>query len=226
MRIFVFLILGAIVNVAVAWVLAIIHPTGWVLAYVAAPIGSVSASPRSWLSAERRQDGAYDLVTFDDDLSEGSLPVIAQSADSVGGQFAIRMTISEHLDTPAWCFVKRATKGIDGRQQFDMVEEAARGWPFLSVRCETRSSLRPPAAPCITEGVALALNGRPVPALPIWPGFAINTVFYAFVLWLLFAAPFALRRWRRIKRGLCPKCAYPVGTSDVCTECGARVRQP
>jgi hypothetical protein len=60
-------------------------------------------------------------------------------------------------------------------------------------------------------------------ATPMWPGFAINTVFYAAILWLLFATPFALRRWRRIKRGLCPACAYPVGASDVCTECGARV---
>jgi hypothetical protein len=60
-------------------------------------------------------------------------------------------------------------------------------------------------------------------ATPLWPGFAINTVFYAGLLWLLFAAPFALRRRRRIKRGLCPKCAYPVGASDVCTECGAAV---
>jgi len=61
------------------------------------------------------------------------------------------------------------------------------------------------------------------PLLPIWPGFAINTVFYAVVLWLLFAAPFALRRWRRIRRGLCPKCAYDLrGTqTSVCPECGA-----
>ncbi len=28
---------------------------------------------------------------------------------------------------------------------------------------------------------------------------------------------------RRIKRGLCPKCAFPVGTNQVCTECGAAV---
>ncbi len=60
-------------------------------------------------------------------------------------------------------------------------------------------------------------------ARPLWPGFAINTLLYAAVLWLMFVAPFALRRRRRIKRGLCPKCAYPVGTSDVCTECGASV---
>ena len=58
-------------------------------------------------------------------------------------------------------------------------------------------------------------------------GFAFNTLFYAAILWLLFAGPFALRRWRRIKRGLCLACAYPVGTSAVCTECGkpARVKE-
>ena len=63
---------------------------------------------------------------------------------------------------------------------------------------------------------------------PIWPGFAINTVFYAFILWLLFAAPFAVRRRRRIRRGLCPKCAYDLrGTPDgatACPECGHVVR--
>jgi hypothetical protein len=58
---------------------------------------------------------------------------------------------------------------------------------------------------------------------PYWPGFAINTLFYAGILWLLFAAPVALRRRRRIKRGLCPACAYPVGESEVCTECGKAV---
>ena len=65
----------------------------------------------------------------------------------------------------------------------------------------------------------------PLPLRPIWPGFAINTLFYAAILWLLFAAPGRVRRWRRVRRGLCAKCAYPVGTSDVCTECGASVRR-
>src|SRR5262245_36915851 len=57
------------------------------------------------------------------------------------------------------------------------------------------------------------LELRVLPLMPLWPGFAINTVFYAAILWLLFAFPFALRRRRRIKRGLCPACAYPVGDS-------------
>jgi hypothetical protein len=65
---------------------------------------------------------------------------------------------------------------------------------------------------------------RALPYQPIWPGFAINTVFYAAILWALFAAPFALRRRRRMRRGLCPACAYPVGASPVCTECGKPLR--
>ena len=69
------------------------------------------------------------------------------------------------------------------------------------------------------QDLRCALDGRS--QVSRGPGFAINTVFYAVVLWLLFAAPLALRRRRRIKRGLCPKCAYPVGTNKRCTECGA-----
>jgi hypothetical protein len=57
--------------------------------------------------------------------------------------------------------------------------------------------------------------------MPIWPGFAINTIFYAAILWLLFFAPGSVRRPFRRRRGLCPTCACPVGTSPVCTECGA-----
>ncbi len=59
-----------------------------------------------------------------------------------------------------------------------------------------------------------------IPYAPLWPGFAVNTLFYAAILWLLIPGPFALRRFLRVRRGLCPKCAYPMGESSVCTECG------
>ncbi len=62
--------------------------------------------------------------------------------------------------------------------------------------------------------VGTGLNG------PLWLGFAVNTLFYSVVLWLLIPGPFALRRFIRVKRGLCPACAYPTGQSDACSECG------
>jgi hypothetical protein len=54
-----------------------------------------------------------------------------------------------------------------------------------------------------------------LPYRPIWPGFATNTLFYAAILWLIFAVPGRVRRRRRIRRGVCPACAYPVGASVV-----------
>ncbi len=61
----------------------------------------------------------------------------------------------------------------------------------------------------------------PVPVRPIWPGFAINTIFYATILWLPFA-PFQLQRYVRVKRGHCIKCGYDLrgGFSAGCPECG------
>ena len=59
-----------------------------------------------------------------------------------------------------------------------------------------------------------------VPLRPVWPNFAVNTLFYAAILWLLIPGPFVLRRFIRVRRGLCPACAYPRGESDVCSECG------
>ena len=62
-----------------------------------------------------------------------------------------------------------------------------------------------------------------LPVRPLWPGFAVNTLFYAGVLWVLFCGPFALRRMIRRRRGQCAHCAYPIGQNERCTECGADV---
>ncbi len=55
---------------------------------------------------------------------------------------------------------------------------------------------------------------------PLWLGFAVHTLLYAAILWLLIGSLVVLRRCIRVKRGLCPACAYPRGESDVCSECG------
>jgi hypothetical protein len=61
-----------------------------------------------------------------------------------------------------------------------------------------------------------------IPINPAWPGFAINTIFYAAILGLLFFAPGPIRRFIRIKRHRCAACGYQIaeGVGPVCSECG------
>ena len=60
-----------------------------------------------------------------------------------------------------------------------------------------------------------------VPLRPIWPGFAINTLFYAAILWLFSLGPVTAHRMIRRKRGRCIKCGYDVSHAphDRCPEC-------
>ena len=63
---------------------------------------------------------------------------------------------------------------------------------------------------------------RSLPLQPLWPGFAVNTIFYAAILWLLTLGPFTARRMIRRKRGHCIKCGYDLrgDVSSGCPECG------
>jgi len=101
------------------------------------------------------------------------------------------------------------------------------GWPLLSFRCEEalgpalRGRTLKVFGGCLLPDAFQSLGpGRVLPYRLIASGFAVNTVFYAVALWLLICGPFALRRFIRAKRGLCPACAYPCGASAVCSECG------
>jgi hypothetical protein len=78
-------------------------------------------------------------------------------------------------------------------------------------------------------GISVSRYQREVllPVRPLFPGFAINTIFYAAVLWMLFAVPGAVRRRVRRTRGQCASCGYSLrghGHDDPggkCPECGA-----
>ena len=63
-----------------------------------------------------------------------------------------------------------------------------------------------------------------LPYIPIWPGFAVNTIFYAVILWMLTLGPITARRMIRRKRGHCIKCGYDLrgDFSSGCPECGWR----
>ncbi len=69
-------------------------------------------------------------------------------------------------------------------------------------------------------------EGAALPIVPLWPGFALNTLFYAAIAWGLWQVPLAIRRRRRRRLNRCVKCNYDRtglgGAADAkCPECGA-----
>ncbi|HYE61169.1 MAG TPA: hypothetical protein VD997_04165 [Phycisphaerales bacterium] len=68
-------------------------------------------------------------------------------------------------------------------------------------------------------------SDRRLPLRPLWPGFAVDTLVYA-CLWAgVLGVGGAWVRRRRVKRGVCAECCYPV-VGGVCPECGRGGRAP
>ena len=113
---------------------------------------------------------------------------------------------------------------------------ATAGWPLICSSYEY-SFFVGGVGPILEGGLDLGFEPWPgsspgrswqlkaLPLRPIWPGFLFNTLFYAAILWPVIPGPLALRRLIRRRRGLCPKCAYPMGESAVCSECGKELPQ-
>jgi hypothetical protein len=208
------LVAGAIVNVAVAWGCVLLHQDSETGPWQSYPLGD----DRTWEVHINRRIGVERVASF----------CATYNVFRIHSTPKPTTTPKRPLPAlPNWTGLKREPPA-----QIDRLDAA--GWPTLAVaaRLELASVTsgyrsRPPIG-----GVAVMVGSRKadhpffsdsvtLPLHPIWPGFAINTLFYALGFWLLFTAPFALRRRRRVKRGLCPACAYPVGDSEVCTECGS-----
>ena len=215
-----FLFLGAIINVAVAWGCAALVP-----ASTASQALRSAVSIRSW-----KQSGTEyrDVRRF----------------DAFGRTWIVCTHFRSHLspDDDVWAkfeWLCQGSRGITDDVGIDTLLPnwtgfeadhgiriiASSGWPRQCLWSERQATVDSPKGG-LDVGLApwSTWQFRDLPAWPIWPGFAINTIFYAAILWLPFAGFRFVRRRIRARRGQCPTCAYPIGTSDVCTECGAAVR--
>ena len=189
-RIFVFLVLGAIINVAVAWGCAF-----WSSSSGVSPLSygvEASAAWHAWALPHWSEPPAYELIS--------DVASIGTSGGIVGGVSTLDPVVD--LETTVM-------------------------WTSFGLPCRSMVCVAWAEENRLVKASRMVLYGRSYPRRPIWPGFAINTVFYAAIVWLLFAGPFVLRRRRRIRRGLCPKCAYdlrgtPAGAT-ACPECGAKL---
>ncbi len=98
------------------------------------------------------------------------------------------------------------------------------GWPTLCLQAtcdaDPPSRFRPAIQVLRSGSGGWDWEARYLPLQPNPLLFLANTSSYAVILWLLIPGPFVLRRFLRVRRGLCPTCRYPIGKSSVCTECG------
>ena len=179
----IFLLLGAVVNVAVAWgCVAVIEP--------ASCCEIAPAEIRAIMGRQR-------LVEWD------RYPKI--SGDRYRGFGRERVGLRD------------ATAGLRRFPARDFLLRETCGWPFQSL-----VAWHDAADGLIATRTDRAVMARGIllPIGPVYLGLVLGSAFYASVLWLLISGSFALRRFLRARRGLCPKCAYPMGESAVCTECG------
>jgi hypothetical protein len=234
LRLLLVIAMGPITTVLVAWTIALCVPA------FANQTGTCTATAA---------DGELDVARFE---SWGGIGFVSE-----GGSMVMRAGPPPPIDppemralVPPWAF-DRVVSAWD-----DPSSEASkgggwwcfegRGFPSLALWCAYDDQLngtkptahgaifaptwiyrlfRPSAAASI---LARALT--PVAALPcrpIWRGFLIDTIAYAFAWGLvLFGFP-ALRRWNRLRRNHCPHCNYNLAglaMNSPCPECGKAAR--
>lgn len=109
-----------------------------------------------------------------------------------------------------------------------------RGWPLICLatieQYESQSWLSTPVGRGIPLprrltrlfGPPYFLEDRALPLLPVWPGLTINTALYAGLIWSAAALIRRSRSIRRLRRNLCPSCAYSLAGQPTpgCPECG------
>ena len=225
----IFLLAGAVVNVAVAWWCAMTSFSAHTEQAIAVYDSTI------WQVDRISRTGAVVFVSV---WSRGrTVGPSRLTAQQVRGSGFFEADPAELLAD--WTRIVSPTPEFEsGEVSRETQAVSARGLPMLALWCETtrrgagriRGGFDTGSLPLnhwrwlkrIPGGSFLA-NPRVLPLRPLWPGFAVNTLFYAVVLWLLIPGPFVLRRLIRRRRGLCPACAYPMGESAVCSECGKRI---
>ncbi len=162
-----------------------------------------------------------------------SYGVVSKNRKTWSGEFAAKFLAARSgafaSDRPPGQVDKDAIPGWAGDPQSIASGGRVRrafGWPRVAMWHESLLAVNSRQQVVTAGGLRLADSLQIIGPGPILPyriipgGFAVNTLLYGAILWLLIPGPVALRRFSRVRRGVCPACAYPVGEAAVCTECG------
>ncbi len=214
-KLVVFVLLGAVVNVAVAWGCA------WWIDTIRAPYGKDLDSPaeyrdvavefdRGWIDIRHYEFAGYSMYQTERiSLDAGATWLDCSEAMRLAG-------------LPHWGNPNLSPFPIDRIPELHELY----GWPLYSLECECDQTGETSWSIKVAE-TRTTIGGywhvpKVLPLRPIFPGFLINTLFYGVILWLLWSAPFATRRLIRKRRGQCVRCGYDLTGAGhvVCPECG------
>lgn len=194
--------LGAIVNVLMAWALSLWSP-------ILRSTDYEQQFPRNvWWSSE--------------DLSGIPLPVNHQHCVGVDMKLTgadlyfcvyLRSGIPFRSLEHSWEYLEGGIRTRTLKDGTVIIDEVLTNW-CIHVSLDEFDPLLFPAYP----------SRKHVPLRPIWHGFLLNSFFYGFLLWLV--VPILVRSYRRF-RGRCVECRYNLtgNTSGVCPECGAPIKR-
>ena len=227
-----FLLLGATVNVAVAWGCAwkldVHRGRGTGMSVNVA--GVVGTTPNRMWSVERYERTGATRVSCYYFTPYTPVPYYGDPGSLL----------------PAWNQDYFSGVHRDALNEFERIQDG-RGWPMLALWGQAVAGSKMSSPPyCEVEYAILltdftdptqfffggVVRSRPgailrqvrfLPLHPIWPGFAINTVFYAALLWIVILGPGTARRVIRRKQGRCINCGYDLrgAEHEVCPECGS-----
>jgi hypothetical protein len=218
---------GVVVNVAVAWNCAYWIDGGRCLVTSALRGDTALEHPR-WQILAGRRPGVMVIRSDASGIPPPPVPVPADATpeERMAWMNAPMATLDARavVSVPRWSRASTPPSEDDYEQR--AVWEDARGWPLvclLSYSADFGGRAKFPWA--LDVGGTQGPMGLPrvLPLRPILIGNAVNTVCFAAVLWAIVLGPGTLRRFIRRRRNLCPACGYPIGESEICSECGAEV---
>ena len=225
----VWLAVGAVVNLGVAWSLAAFLPQeGWNqrLIFLPTPESSDISRVSVW---EYATPGAMRRTWEQHDNFVGTrIPPFSLAIRDARMDQDMTTVRQAQLGGIAWGNTPAVAKYPD-RFSIDGCEHAT-GWPLLAAWYEiyvedaswiyrVRGGMRLTGPASFTDICTI----RGLPCMPIWPGFALNTIFYAALAWGAWQVPLAIRRRRRRARGQCVRCGHALAglpAGSPCPECG------
>jgi len=225
--------LGFVTTGAVAWGLAAWLPQrGWNEHRFLAEkktIGTVRV-----IISEFRRFGAVRRKWRLDDWA--AMTLSSQSFDVIGTTTSWRgpLGVQARPEGVLWGRVPAIMLDHDGAPYEGL--DHATGWPRLAAWYATtaHSPSQISGKYHIDGGIALPIGSsisttlpawkvHALPLRPIWTGLIGNTAFYSIVWLVMLWGASAARRWRRRRRGWCPRCAYDLAgltQGQPCPECG------